>query len=68
MSNLQKSEEEKRYLAILQLWQCQQYVSKALQHLHLQVPVSPSEQQALIQTLEGCVGVVMSGILNPHQE
>jgi hypothetical protein len=62
------SEEEKRYLAILKLNQCQQYLSKALRHLHSQKPVPPIKQQALIQTLEDCVGVVMSGILNPHQE
>jgi hypothetical protein len=65
MSNLQA---EEKLLAILQMRQCQLYVSKALQHLHSQIPFSPIEQQALIQTLEGCVGVVMSGILNPHQE
>jgi hypothetical protein len=59
-----RPEEEKRYLAILQLRQCQQYVSKALQHLHSQVPFSPIEQQALIQSLEDCIGAVMTGCLN----
>ena len=57
-------EEEKRYLAILKLNQCQQYVSKALRHLQSQKTFPLIEQQALIQTLEDCVGVVMSGVLN----